>query len=166
MFWAKNSTKKEKAEKIIEISLPVLLIVFTIVSMYIFSDNLLQVADNIYQNGLFNNKSTNLANNKNVNQYIKQSQVIVNKYKRTLAITDEQKEELAKAATIAKLTGQLSSDDENFVLLTYGINVNTLTYTTYINDDKKLSYNERELYLEKDKNKISAINEILVGKFS
>lgn len=167
MFKTEIDDKISAVEKTIEIPLLAVLIVVAMLSVCLFGDNLQEIAENFSAQNLFNNKgSVNLVSNKNVNHYIKQSQVVINKYKRTIAKSDKQKEELAKATTIAKITGKLSPSDENFVLLTYGINVNTLTNTTYINNDKKLSFNERELYLKKDKNKISAINEVLTGKFS
>lgn len=164
MFAKWFGKKNENAGVKIEISSSVVLTVVIMLSIGLFGDNPQNTTGNICAKNSSSNYFT--ITNKGLNHYITQSQSIINKYKRTIASSDNQLEELTKAVTVAKISGRLNPNDERFVYLAYGINVNTLTNVTYINNEKKLVFNEEEIYLKTDKNKLSAIKEVVTGKFS
>lgn len=155
---------KDRAEKTIRISTSALLTVLVLLIIGLFGDNLQNSVENLCAKN-FSNNNANLISENNINYYLSQSQTIINKYKRTIASTDKQLEELAKAVTVAKIAGKLTPKDENFVYLAYRIDVDTRTNITYINDEKKLAFNEQEIYLKTDKDKLAAIKEVVAGKF-
>ncbi len=165
MFGEEFNGMNKNTKNTIEISLPAVLIIVVLFSVFMFNDGIQEFTDSVLT-AKNNSELTDDIKNKCINTYTTQAQKIINKYKKTVPQTELQKEELAKAATIAKIAGKLSESDENFVYLTYQINVNTLTHTTDIGDKKRLSYNKKELYLKTDENKLAAIKEIVAKRFS
>lgn len=156
---------KDRAAVKIRISTSALLTVMVLLIIGLFGENLQNSVENFCAKN-FSNNNINLISENNINYYLSQSQTIINKYKRSVASTDKQLEELAKAVTVAKIAGKLTPKDEIFVYLTYRIDVDTKTNITYIKEEKKLAFNEQEIYLKTDKDKLAAIKEVVAGKFS
>lgn len=156
---------KDRAAVKFRISTSALLTVLVLLTIGLFGESLQNSVENLCAK-IFSNNNLNMISENNVNYYLSQSQTIINKYKKSVASSDKQLEELAKAVTIAKIAGKLTPKDENFIYLTYRIDVDTRTNITYIKDEKKLAFNEQELYLKTDKNKLAAIKEVAAGKFS
>lgn len=186
----KNGINSRQAGVTVETTLSILLaVVVLFLILGLFSNNLKEMIANSNMSRLF----VNNANSKTVNQkwgvdptktqvdvkivadqgldyYLTQAQQTIAKYKATPPQNESEIEDLAKAATIAKIvngTSGLSQEDEKLFYKSYGISIDTTSaFTTKVTTvNKIISYSTGSM-LENESEKLNAVKKVTSATFN
>lgn len=184
MFEIKINTGKKSAEVSVELSLSIIMSVAVLfIGLGLFSKNLENIAIASGMKNLFNSEkavktfdddaklyagnnptktqiNVQLVADQGLNYYLSGAQATIKKYKATPPENQSQTEDLARAATIAKIFDILEPADETTFYKDYSINIqDTKGYVKA--GDKKLPYNYRATDLGSDSGKITLAKDIM-----
>lgn len=191
MFGRKNLIGAKPAEISIEISLSIVMsVVVLFLVLSLFGNNIQNIAEasglrnlfsrsnetaKTFQDEQYSGKNptetqvnVQLIADQGLNYYISNAQATIAKYKKTPPVDQAQTEDLARAATIARLAGVLSNTDMTDFYKKYKIKITTDTLNSIYKtsaDKASLQYNMKDGNTT-GQNLITAAKEILEKDFS
>lgn len=184
MFEIKRNTGKKSAEVSVELSLSIVMSVAVLfIGLGLFSKNLENIAIASGMKNLFNSEkavktfdddaklyagnnptktqiNVQLVADQGLNYYLSSAQATIKKYKATPPENQSQTEDLAKAATVARLFDILEPSDETAFYRDYGINIDENRGSVRVGN-KKLSYNSDTTNTGSDNGKIALAENIM-----